>query len=351
MVRKIGILGAGSWATAIAALLAKKGFPVKIWSILPEQAEEINRTRENSGFLPGVTIPPGVEVLIDMEQTLREADVVVYGVPSHAFRQVLRQSIPYLPRGATLVNVAKGIEEDSLCRLSQALEQEAGRDMLERFVVLSGPSHAEEVGRLVPTAVVASSFCMGSAQFVQDLFMCQCFRVYTNPDVTGIELGGALKNIIALGTGVADGLGYGDNTKAALMTRGLAEISRLGFSMGANPLTFAGLAGVGDLIVTCTSMHSRNRRAGIAIGKGRSVSQALAEVKMVVEGVRTTRAAYSLSRRYGVEMPITEQIYKVLEEGLSPDIAVNNLMTRSKTHEMEEVARVAGAMGKIRFSE
>ncbi|MFA4885215.1 MAG: NAD(P)H-dependent glycerol-3-phosphate dehydrogenase [Desulfotomaculaceae bacterium] len=350
MSKRIGILGAGSWATAISVLLAQKGFSVKMWSILPEQADEINKTRENSGYLPGVTIPPGVEVLLDLEQTLKDADTVVFGVPSHAFRQVVRQSMPYLPGGAVLVNVAKGIEEDSLCRLSQVLAQEAGRDMLERFVVLSGPSHAEEVGRFVPTAVVASSSCLSSAQYVQDLFMCQYFRVYTNPDVTGIELGGALKNIIAMGTGIADGLGYGDNTKAALMTRGLAEISRLGFSMGANPLTFAGLAGVGDLIVTCTSMHSRNRRAGIAIGRGKSLDEALAEVKMVVEGVRTTRAAYSLARRYGVEMPITDHIYRVLDEGLSPDIAVNNLMTRSKTHEMEEVALAAAAMGKIQFS-
>jgi glycerol-3-phosphate dehydrogenase (NAD(P)+) len=349
--KKIGILGAGSWATALSVLLAQKGFLVKMWSILPEQAEEINKTRENRGFLPGVIIPPGVEVFLDLEQTLRGAEAVIFGVPSHAFRQVVRNSMPYLPGGAVLVNVAKGIEEESLCRLSQALAQEAGRDIMERFVVLSGPSHAEEVGRLVPTAVVASSSCLRSAQYVQDLFMCQYFRVYTNPDVTGIELGGALKNIIALGTGIADGIGYGDNTKAALMTRGLAEISRLGYSMGANPLTFAGLAGVGDLIVTCTSMHSRNRRAGIAIGRGKSLDEALAEVKMVVEGVRTTRAAYSLARRYGVEMPITDQIYRVLDEGLSPDTAVNNLMTRSKTNEMEDVALVAASMGKIQFKE
>lgn len=320
-----------------------------MWSILPEQAKEINETRENSGYLPGVTVPPGVEVLIDLEQTLRDADVVVFGVPSHAFREVARKAMPHLPGGAVLVNVAKGIEEDSLCRLSQAFAQEAGSDILKRYVVLSGPSHAEEVGRSVPTAVVASSSCMESAEYVQDLFMCHYFRVYTNPDVTGVELGGALKNIIALGTGIADGLGYGDNSKAALMTRGLAEISRLGFSMGANPLTFAGLAGVGDLIVTCTSMHSRNRRAGIAIGRGKSVEEALAEVKMVVEGVRTTRAAYRLSRRFSVEMPITDQIHRVLYEGLSPGVAVNNLMTRSKTHEMEEVALAAAAMGKIQF--
>lgn len=347
MSRRIGILGAGSWATAISVILAKKGYIVKMWSIQPEQIKEINETRENKSYLPGVTIPSGVEALADLEQTIFDAEAVIFAVPSHAFRGVLRRAKPYIPGAAIMINVAKGIEEDSLCRLSQAFTQEAGQEMTRRFVVLSGPSHAEEVGRLVPTAVVSASSCMESAEYVQDLFMCDCLRVYTNPDVTGIELGGALKNIIALGTGIADGLGYGDNTKAALMTRGLAEISRLGMAMGANPLTFAGLAGVGDLIVTCTSMHSRNRRAGMAIGQGKSVEEALAEVKMVVEGVRTTRAARRLSQSMAVEMPITEQIYQVLFEGQSPGVAVKNLMTRGKTHEMEEVALAAAAMGKI----
>jgi glycerol-3-phosphate dehydrogenase (NAD(P)+) len=345
--RKIGILGAGSWATALSVILAKKGFRVKMWSILPEQVIELNETRENKSFLPGVAIPSGVEVFSDLEQTIFDAEAVVFGVPSHAFREVVRKAVSYIPDRAIMINVAKGIEEDSLCRMSQAFTQEAGQEMTRRYVVLSGPSHAEEVGRLVPTAVVAASSCMESAEYVQDLFMCEFFRVYTNPDVTGVELGGALKNIIALGTGIADGLGYGDNSKAALMTRGLAEISRMGMAMGASPLTFAGLAGVGDLIVTCTSMHSRNRRAGIAIGRGKSVDEAITEVKMVVEGVRTTRAARCLAQRLAVEIPITEQIHQVLFEGLAPAVAVNRLMTRGKTHEMEEVALAAAAMGKI----
>jgi len=349
MSGKIGVLGAGSWATALSVLLAQKGYQVRMWSRRPELADEINKARENSRYLPGVAVPSGIEVSVAMEYVLREAEAVVFGVPSHAFRDVVRAAISHIPGRVMLVNVAKGIEERSLNRLSVVYAEEAGRDRLERFVVLSGPSHAEEVGRSVPTAVVAASTCMESAEYVQDLFMGETFRVYTNPDVVGVELGGALKNIIALGTGIADGLGFGDNTKAALITRGLAEISRLGIVVGANPLTFAGLAGVGDLIVTCTSMYSRNRRAGMAIGRGRSLEEALAEVKMVVEGVRTTRAARRLAERHAVEMPITDQIYRVLFEGISPREAVANLMTRGKTHEMEEVARVAAVVGKINF--
>ena len=338
MSKKIAVLGAGSWATALSRLLSKKGYKVTMWSIVPEQVKEISETRENSLFLPGVLLPPNVEVTLDMEEALHHAEVVLFGVPSHAFREVLQMAVRYLPGKVMLINVAKGIEEDSLRRLSQAFADEAGVEMLQRYVVLSGPSHAEEVGRDIPTAVVAASSSLDAAEYVQDLFMYESFRVYTNPDVVGVELGGALKNIIALGTGIADGLGFGDNTKAALMTRGLAEISRLGISMGAKPLTFAGLSGVGDLIVTCTSMHSRNRRAGIAIGQGKTVDEALAEVRMVVEGVRTTRAARRLSEQHSVEMPITEQINQVLFEGLPPGTAVYKLMTRGKTHEMEEVA-------------
>lgn len=347
MSRKIAVLGAGSWATALSVLLVKKGYSVKMWSRRTDLAREINQTRENSRYLPGVAVPIGIEVFDELESALRGTQTVVFGVPSHAFRDVVRYATPFLPEEAVIINVAKGIEEVSLCRLSQAFAEEAGRDMLQRYVVLSGPSHAEEVGREVPTAVVVASTSMESVEHAQDLFMSEYFRVYTNPDLVGVELGGSLKNIIALGTGIADGLGFGDNTKAALMTRGLAEISRLGIAMGANPLTFAGLAGVGDLIVTCTSMHSRNRRAGIAIGRGKSVEEALAEVRMVVEGVRTTRAARRLAEKLAVEMPITDQIYRVLFEGLSPGTAVNNLMTRGKTHEMEEVARAAAAMGSI----
>ena len=347
--KKIGVLGAGSWATALSRLLSLKGHTVRLWSICPEQVQEINETRENSQYLPGVVLPPGIKATVDLEKTLHDAEVVLFGVPSHAFREVLRSALPFLPDAAILVNAAKGIEEESLYRMSMVFAGETDPDPLQRYVVLSGPSHAEEVGREIPTAVVAASSHLKSAEYVQDLFMCECFRVYTNADMTGVELGGSLKNIIALGTGIADGLGFGDNTKAALMTRGLAEITRLGIAMGANPLTFAGLSGVGDLIVTCTSMHSRNRRAGIAIGQGKPVDEALAEVRMVVEGVRTTRAARRLSAHCAVEMPITEQIYRVLFEELNPATAVSELMTRGKTHEMEEVAEAAASVGKYGF--
>ncbi len=341
MRKKIGILGAGSWATALAVLLAQKNYSIMMWARRQGLAEEINQLRENSSYLPGVTLPERVTASSDLEETLTGATDVIFGVPSHAFREVVRLALPYLSPEVIFINAAKGIEEGSLSRLSLVFGEEAGRGSLNRYVALSGPSHAEEVGRGIPTAVVAASASMEKAGYVQELFMDKSFRVYTNPDVTGVELGGALKNIIALGTGIADGLGLGDNTRAALMTRGLAEITRLGLAMGASPLTFAGLAGVGDLIVTCTSMHSRNRRAGIAIGKGCSLEEALARVRMVVEGVRTTRAAYLLAGRYEVEMPITGQICRVLFEGLSPRDAVDNLMTRERTREMEEAARVA----------
>ncbi|MCL6638619.1 MAG: NAD(P)H-dependent glycerol-3-phosphate dehydrogenase [Firmicutes bacterium] len=341
MTVQIGVIGAGSWATALAVLLAKKGHAVTMWSRRQDLVDSINLLRENSRYLPGVGIPEAVKVTADLEEAIRGAETVLFGVPSHAFREVLRAARPYLNGKAKVVNVAKGIEEDTLCRLSQVFAEEAGSGSTGGYAVLSGPSHAEEVGLDLPTAVVAASGMMETAGYIQDLFMSDSFRVYTNPDIVGVELAGALKNIIALGTGIADGLGFGDNTKAALMTRGLAEISRLGIALGAHPLTFAGLAGVGDLIVTCTSMHSRNRRAGMAIGRGRTVEEALSEVNMVVEGVRTTRAARSLAIKCGVEMPITEQIYQVLYGGLSPLDAVSKLMTRGRTHEMEEVARAA----------
>ncbi|MDD3652801.1 MAG: NAD(P)H-dependent glycerol-3-phosphate dehydrogenase [Desulfotomaculaceae bacterium] len=340
MRKSIGIIGAGSWATAIATLLAKKYYLVKIWARRPEQVEEINIARENSFYLPGVKIPANIEATADLEHALWKAGAVVYGVPSHAFREIVHLSLPFLGHNSLYINIAKGIEEMSLRRLSEVFAEEAGQERLARYVTLSGPSHAEEVGRELPTAIVAASPHKESARHVQDLFMDETFRVYTNPDMTGVELGGALKNIIALGTGIAEGLGFGDNTRAALMTRGLAEITRLGVSMGADPLTFAGLAGVGDLIVTCTSGHSRNRRAGIAIGKGHTVAEALEQVKMVVEGIRTTHAVHRLTAGYNIEMPITEQIYKVLFEELSPKAAVNNLMNRGRTGEMEEVARL-----------
>lgn len=341
MEQKVAVLGAGSWGTALAVLLAGKGCRVEMWARRQELASAINDEKQNRRYLPGVVLPPGVCARADLPAVLEGSCAVIFAVPSHVFREVLRAALPCIPRDAVIINAAKGIEESSLLPLSRVFASEAGEEELKRYAVLSGPSHAEEVGRGIPTAVVVASTSMACAEAAQDLFMTTAFRVYTNPDVAGVELGGALKNIIALGTGIAEGLGFGDNTRAALMTRGLAEITRLGMALGANPLTFAGLAGVGDLIVTCTSVHSRNRRAGIEIGRGKKLEEALASVQMVVEGVRTTRAARLLASRYGVEMPITEQIYRVLFEGMPPREAVTNLMTRGRRREMEEVALAA----------
>lgn len=336
---RVAVVGAGSWGTALAVLLAGKGYRVGLWGRAPELIERLKEERENRRYLPGVKLPPELFLTADLEEGLHGAELMVLAVPSHAFRDVVRLITPLLRPGTVVVNAAKGLEEASLARLSQVFAEVAGPERLARFVVLSGPSHAEEVGRQLPTAVVVAGLELAVAEYVQELFMTPYFRVYTNPDVVGVELGGALKNIIAIGTGIAEGLGLGDNARAALITRGLAEITRLGVAMGANPLTFAGLTGVGDLIVTCTSIHSRNRRAGMAIGRGCTLEQALAEVQMVVEGVRTTRAARQLAARYAVSMPITEQIYRVLFEGLAPQVAVANLMTRTRTQEMEDVAR------------
>ncbi|MFZ5899433.1 MAG: NAD(P)H-dependent glycerol-3-phosphate dehydrogenase [Bacillota bacterium] len=336
---RITILGAGSWGTALAVHLARKGLPVTLWARRPDYAAELSLSRENKAYLPGVKIPLSIEISADWKALLAGAECVVFAVPSHAFREVLVMVSRHLD-DVPCVNVAKGIEADSLLRLSQVYKAVTGDKNLSRYASLSGPSHAEEVGRAMPTALVAASPCKPVAEFVQDLFISPELRVYTNPDLIGVELGGALKNIIAVATGISDGLGYGDNTKAALMTRGLAEITRLGVHMGADPLTFGGLTGVGDLIVTCTSMHSRNRRFGIEIGKGRTLKEALGAVRMVVEGVRTTIAATELSRRLNVEMPITRQVYAVLYEGVSPLEGVTRLMTRQRTREIEEVARI-----------
>ncbi|RYD02958.1 glycerol-3-phosphate dehydrogenase [Desulforamulus aquiferis] len=334
---KIAVIGAGSWATALAQVLAPKDNSVCLLARRQDLADIINNG-ENSRYLPGINLHPNISADTDMEKVLNGAEAVVFGVPSHCFREMLVKSLPYINPKSTVVNVAKGLEESTLLRLSEVFAEEAGEEALKRYVVLSGPSHAEEVGKNIPTALVAASSEIPAAEYVQDLFMTGSFRVYTNQDLVGVELGGALKNIIALGTGIADGLEFGDNTKAAMMTRGLAEITRLGLSMGASFLTFSGLAGVGDLIVTCTSMHSRNRRCGIEIGKGKSLEEAVESVKMVVEGVRTTRGAWHLAKRQGIEMPITEQIYQVLFESQSPRVGVMNLMGRGKKLELEEIA-------------
>ncbi|MGI9952864.1 NAD(P)H-dependent glycerol-3-phosphate dehydrogenase [Moorellaceae bacterium AZ2] len=329
MALKITVLGAGSWGTALAVLLARKGFQVILWARRAELAHRLKENKENTDYLPGVVLPDSLTVETDVARALCEADVVVFSVPSQAVRETARRVKPYLKPEAVVVNTAKGLELDSGLRLSQVLTEEG----IERLAVLSGPSHAEEVGRGLPTTVVVASRRRRIAEYVQDIFMCPSFRVYTNPDLVGVELGGALKNIIALATGMSDGLELGDNARAALMTRGLAEIARLGVAMGASPLTFAGLAGVGDLIVTCSSMYSRNRRAGISLGRGLPLNEVLAQVGMVVEGVLTTAAARRLAQQLGVPMPVTEEVYQVLYNQKPARECVAALMERKPTME------------------
>jgi glycerol-3-phosphate dehydrogenase (NAD(P)+) len=334
MVAGIAIVGAGSWGTALATVLDKKGLQLNLWVREDDLLGIINEKRENEFYLPGVKLGANIHVTGDMEECISGCDTVVFSVPSHALRTVIKGIAPFIKRDQKLVNVAKGLDPDTLLRLSEVIKSELPQNPV---AVLSGPSHAEEVGRGVPTTVVAASPERWLAEHVQDLFMSPSFRVYTNPDIIGVEIGAALKNVIALGAGISDGLGFGDNTKAALMTRGIVEIARLGIAMGAKTSTFAGLSGIGDLIVTCTSMHSRNRRAGIEIGRGKSLEEVLAGTRMVVEGVKATQATYRLSRKHNVDMPITKEIYSVLFENADVKKSVENLMMRSRTHEVEEI--------------
>lgn len=329
-MKKIGILGAGSWGTALYLLLRDNGHQVRLWSWQAAHVAEVLAEKENKQFLPGVPLPADVEISSEMAVSLQEAEIVVFAVPSHVVRSVARQAAPFIPAGAIIVNVAKGFEKDTLLRLSQVLTEELPGHAI---TVLSGPSHAEEVAKKLPTTVAVASEHGEAAKEIQTVFMSEYFRVYTNDDLIGVELGGALKNIIALGAGVVDGLGLGDNTKAALMTRGLAEMARLGEAMGAKVITFAGLTGVGDLIVTCGSMHSRNRRAGILLGKGYSLQDTLKEVGMVVEGINAAEIVHVLRQKYNVSMPISEMIYRVIFEGLDAKEAILTLMTRDKASE------------------
>jgi glycerol-3-phosphate dehydrogenase (NAD(P)+) len=332
----IGVIGAGSWGTAIGILLARKGHEVKIWDRNKSTVSEINTSRENIKYLPGIVLPSNLYATENLEECVHNSEIVIMAVPSHAIRFMCKQMKELVNKDQVFVSLAKGIENESFKRMSEVIEEYYPNN---RIAVLSGPSHAEEVSRDIPTTVVATSKDIQTAELVQDIFITPKFRVYTNPDIIGVELGGAVKNIIALAAGISDGLGYGDNTKAALMTRGIAEIARLGVAMGADPLTFAGLSGIGDLIVTCTSMHSRNRRAGILIGKGKSVQEALDEVKMVVEGVNTTKSTFELSQKIGVEMPIATELFNVLFMNKEAKCAVSDLMLRDRRHETEEIAR------------
>jgi glycerol-3-phosphate dehydrogenase (NAD(P)+) len=330
---KAAILVAGSWGTALASVLADNGHEVTLWTRSAGQAEEIGLSHTNSRFLPDTLLPPSIRATTEMKEALHEAELVLFAAPSSAMREVAAAAAGAISSEAVIIHAAKGFESVTLERMSQVLAGELGRDERE-IVVLSGPSHAEEVVRKLPTTVVVASVFPGPAKLAQDAFINSCFRVYTNPDVIGVEVAGAIKNIIALGAGLSDGLGFGDNAKAALLTRGLAEIGRLGSAMGAAMMTFAGLAGLGDLIATCTSPHSRNWRAGSLLASGLSLEEVLERIGMVVEGVRTTRFARTLATRYGVEMPITDQLYEVLFEGKEPREAVEMLMLRDRTGEL-----------------
>ncbi|KGX87974.1 NAD(P)H-dependent glycerol-3-phosphate dehydrogenase [Pontibacillus litoralis] len=339
---KIAVLGAGSWGTALAIVLADNGHNVKLWTHRKEQAEEINTSRKNHKYLPDVTIPSSIYALADLQEAIQDSAAIVFVVPTKVVRDVSQQVAKLLQHKTTIVHASKGIDPDSLKRVSEVMEEELPTAMYEDVVVLSGPSHAEEVALRQPTTVTVSSKTIKEAEYAQQMFMNEHFRVYTNPDIIGVELGGALKNIIALGAGISDGLGYGDNAKAALMTRGLAEIARLGTSMGASPLTFTGLTGVGDLIVTCTSQHSRNYRAGYMLGEGYRLEEVLERMGMVVEGVRTTNAAHKLSQRQCIEMPITAGIEQLLYHDAKPKEVVDQLMTRGRRHEMEDLYDLLG---------
>ncbi|HWP96624.1 MAG TPA: NAD(P)H-dependent glycerol-3-phosphate dehydrogenase [Syntrophomonadaceae bacterium] len=337
-MQKICILGAGSWGTAQATLLSRNAARVDLWGRPEDGIDSLKNNRENQRFLPGVKLADNIIPGTDLEEALRDAEIVVLAVPSQTLRSVSALIKPVLPENAIVVNTAKGLEIDSGMRLSQVIQEVLGEQIRSRFAVLSGPSHAEEVAREVPTAVTVAAFQDTTAFQIQDAYMSPVFRVYTNPDMAGVELGGALKNIIALASGIVDGLGYGDNTKAALLTRGLTEIIRLGEAMGGNPRTFSGLSGLGDLVVTCSSRYSRNRQAGELIGQGFTLDEALQEVGMVVEGAYTTRVAYQLANIMKVDMPIITACYRTLYEDRPAHEGIKILMTRRKKHEIEEIA-------------
>lgn len=327
---KIGIIGAGSWGIALSVLLQGNGHEVTVWSAIGDEIDMLNREHEHKDKLPGVKLSEEMIFTKELTKAVDGKDLLVLAVPSPYTRETSRQLKEIVADGQMIVNVAKGIEEKTLMTLSQIIEEEVPQ---AEVAVLSGPSHAEEVGRGIPTTIVVGARKKTTAEFIQNIFMSDVFRVYISPDVLGIELGAALKNVVALAAGIADGLGYGDNTKAALITRGIMEIARLGTAMGGRFETFCGLSGIGDLIVTCASMHSRNRRAGILIGKGYTMEQAMDEVKMVVEGVYSAKAAMGLAAKYGVQLPIIEQVNEVLFEHKPADAAVRELMLRDKKME------------------
>ncbi len=331
MNNSIAVLGGGSWGGTVAQMLTLNGYKVTIWHKFPDELSEMERTRLHP-FIPDLRFDPSIKFTLEYEEAIPDRDMVIVAVPSHIVRIVIPEILPYLKTDIIIVNLAKGIENDTLLTMSQVIMQ-TGRIAPDRIVTLYGPSHAEEVARQVPTTLVAASRNLATARQVQGAFSNSAMRVYTNDDILGVELGGSLKNVIAIAAGICDGIGFGDNTKAALLTRGIKEITRLGVEMGARPETFGGLSGIGDLIVTCLSKHSRNRYVGEEIGRGRSLNEILKSMKMVAEGVKTATSVHQLCLKYSVEMPISEVIYQVLFEGLDPAQGVETLMTRDLKHE------------------
>ncbi len=324
------VIGAGSWGTALARALAKNGHDVTVWSIMEDEIQMLNEKREHELKLPGVKLPDTIIFTTDLEKAIKGKEMMVLAVPSPFTRSTSKSMAPFVEDGQLIVNVAKGIEDVTYMTLTDIIEQEIPQATV---AVLSGPSHAEEVGKDMPTTLVAGAKTKETAEYIQNAFMSDVLRVYTSPDILGIELGGALKNVVALAAGMADGLGCGDNTKAALITRGIAEIARLGVAMGGKLESFTGLTGIGDLIVTCSSKHSRNRKAGQLIGQGYTYEEAMAEVKMVVEGVYSAKAAYGLGQKYHISMPIVEEVNDILFNGKAASEAVKDLMFRDKRSE------------------
>lgn len=332
MKNKIAVIGAGSFGTSLAMLLVSKGHDVSIWGRKKSQMALMRDTLENPHYLPGIKLPKELRIVDEMEDALKDAEIILFSVPAQQFRGVLNTAKDYMSGNEIIVNVAKGIEKGTLLRLSEVAKE----IMPEvRYVTLSGPSHAEEVAKALPTTVAVAAEDEELAKMIQNVFNTDRFRVYTNDDIAGVELGGSLKNIIALGAGISDGMGFGDNAKAAMMTRGITEMSRLGIAMGAKPETFSGLTGLGDLIVTCTSMHSRNRRCGIMMGEGKTVDEAKEEIGMVVEGLSTAEAAGALAEKYNIEMPITQCICLMIEGKITAIQAVEILMGRETKNEMQ----------------
>lgn len=329
---RISVIGAGGWGTALAIILNEGHHDTVLWEFFPEYAGVLNKARENIKFLKGVQIPAKIHVTTDLKDAVERSEIIVLAVPSHVLRGLLKKISVFDYREKIFVSVMKGIEQGSLKTMSGVIKDVLGK---VKIAVLSGPSHAEEVGRKVPTTVVAASDTNGLAEKIQNLFFTKSFRVYSNKDVTGVELGGSIKNVIAIAAGILDGMETGDNTKAALITRGLAEMKRLGVAMGADEDTFFGLSGIGDLVVTCASRHSRNRSVGEQLGKGKKIGQILKSMEMVAEGVKTTKSVFMLAKKYKVEMPITREVYEILYRDKSPYDSMRDLMTRAPRSEKE----------------